>query len=319
VTNARARIPSNAGPRWGRVVACSALAFSLNAGAARDGAAQTIVEDGVVTRKEPLPERVRNVDVDEHLDRALPLGLQFRSTNGEQVALSRYVRGDRPVIFTLNYADCPMLCSLQLSGLVKVLGKLDRKLGTDFEIVTVSLNPSEASERTRETEARYRGDLSGTPGAGAWHFLTGTKGSIDALAEALGIRYAYNEKRKEYLHPAVMVISTPRGHISRYLYGIEYKPQTVSLSLVEAAEGKVGSSVDRLILYCFHYDETEGRYAPVAMNIMRAGGAATALGLGAFLGAYWLGVWRRRMRDARTSAGPSHFGPVPSPLEDSGS
>jgi protein SCO1/2 len=300
-------------------VAYSALALLLGAGAAGDAAAQTIVEDGVVTRKEPLPERVRNVDITEHLDRALPLGLQFRNTKGEQVTLSQYVRGEHPVIFTLNYADCPMLCSLQLSGLVNVLGKLDRKLGSDFEIVTVSLNPLEGSERTRETEARYHGDLGATPGVGAWHFLTGTKGSIDALAEALGIRYAYNEKRKEYLHPAVMVIITPSGHISRYLYGIEYKPQTVSLSLVEAAEGKVGSSVDRLILYCFHYDETEGRYAPVAMNIMRAGGAATALGLGGFLGAYWLGMWRRRMRDARARAGRSRLGPVPSPLEDSGS
>lgn len=304
------------------VFALGAAAFELGvvAGEPSEAHAQAIVEDGVVTHKDALPARLRGVDVEEHLDHALPLGLEFTDTAGRKVSLAEYVRGDRPVIFSLNYADCPMLCSLQLSGLVSVLGKLDRKLGSEFEVVTLSLNPAETSERARETEARYRGDLGALPGVEGWHFLTGSKGSIDALADALGIRYAYNEKRKEYLHPAVLVIATPRGHISRYLYGIEYKAKTLSLSLVEAAEGKVGSSVDRLILYCFHYDESEGRYAPVAMNIMRVGGALTVLCLGAFLGAYWLQVLRRRLLDARAGRGGGRpLGASPLPVEDSGS
>jgi protein SCO1/2 len=270
--------------------------------------AQTVVEDGVVTRKEAAPKRLNGIDVEEHLNAKLPLGLEFTDTSGQKVSLERFVRGERPVIFTLNYSDCPMLCSLQLSGLSNALGKLDRELGRDFDVVTVSLNPKETTERARETEARYRGEVAAGQGesheavkrvgldTGGWHFLTGAPASIDAFAEALGIRYGYNEARKEYVHPAVLVLSTPSGRISRYLYGIEYQQKTLALSLVEAAEGKIGTSIDRLILYCFHYDDSEGKYAPVAMNIMRVGGSLTALALGGFLGTYWLGNtrWRRK-------------------------
>ena len=268
--------------------------------------AQTIVEDGVVTRKEAPPKRLNGIDVEEHLDRQLPLGLDFVDTSGQRVTLSRFVAGERPVIFTLNYSNCPMLCSLQLSGLSKALAGLDRTIGRDFDVVTVSLDPAETTERARETEARFRAEVaagrgqkaaevtgSGGPGGG-WHFLTGSQVNIDALAEALGIRYGYNEARKEYVHPAVAVLSTPSGRIARYLYGIEYPQKTLSLSLVEAAEGRIGTSVDRLILYCFHYDDSEGKYAPVAMNIMRVGGGLTALALGSFLGAYWFRQARRR-------------------------
>jgi protein SCO1/2 len=285
--------------------------------------AQVVVEDGVVTRKEAPPKRLTGIDVEEHLDRPLPLTLEFSDTTGAKVPLSRYVRGERPVIFTLNYSDCPMLCSLQLSSLSNALGKLDRHLGRDFDVVTVSLNPAETTARARETEERYRGEVAAARGlgsktdekgagagvastppgasvdpalaAGGWHFLTGSQVNIDALADALGIRYGYNEARKEYVHPAVLILATPSGHISRYLYGIDYQLKTMSLSLVEAAEGKIGTSVDRLILYCFHYDEAEGKYAPAAMNIMRVGGGLTALALGSFLGAYWLRHARRRV------------------------
>ncbi len=311
------RLPVDLG-RLGRglvgslLLACAGLAALGPASAL----AQTVVEDGVLTRKEASPRRLNGIDVEEHLDRALPLGLEFTDTSGSKVSLASFVRGDRPVIFTLNYSDCPMLCSLQLSGLSKALGKLDERLGQEFDVVTVSLNPAETTERARETEARYRGEVSTARGAAegaaagtngsapaGWHFLTGTQVAIEALAEGLGIRYGYNEARKEYVHPAVLVISTPTGHISRYLYGIEYKNSTLSLSLIEAAEGKIGTSVDRLILYCFHYDDAEGKYAPVAMNIMRVGGSLTALALGSFLGTYWLRHGRRRGRAQRGLAG----------------
>ena len=288
MTERRAAVPRGLG-RWLLSLSCVTAALLA---APADARAQTIVEDGVVTRMEPAPERLGGIDIEEHLDRTLPLGLEFSDTRGEPVQLSRYVRGERPVIFTLNYSDCPMLCSLQLNGLVTALGQLDRVPGRDFEIVTVSLDPAETSDRARNTEERYRAQV--PRGPEGWHFLTGRKENIDALADALGIRYGYNEKRREYVHPASLVISTPSGRISRYLYGIEYHPKTLSLSLVEAAEGKIGSSVDRLILFCFHYDETEGRYAPVAMNIMRVGGGVTALVLGGFLGSYWLKQLRRR-------------------------
>jgi protein SCO1/2 len=265
--------------------------------------------------------------------------LSFVDTDGQAVQLSQFVTGERPVIFTLNYSDCPMLCSLQLSGLSNALGKLDRELGRDFDVVTVSLNPEETPARARDTQARYRGEVAAArgvsekgavPGEGAgtasgsvggWHFLTGSTTNIEALAEALGIRYGYNEARKEYVHPAVLILSTPSGHISRYLYGIEYQQKTLSLSLVEAARGKIGTSVDRLILYCFHYDDAEGKYAPVAMNIMRVGGSLTALALGGFLGAYWLRQSRRRYAPHRllADADPAALTPPPSTTGDIGS
>ena len=290
-----------------RLVAASLFAL-LSLLRSMPAQAQTVIEDGVVTRKEAAPKRLGGIDIIEHLDSPLPLGLEFTDTSGQAVTLSRYVRGARPVIFTLNYSDCPMLCSLQLAGLSEVLGKLDRALGRDFEIVTVSLNPEETSERARQTEARYRAEGGDVAGRSGWHFLTGTKANIDSLADALGVVYGYNEQRREYVHPAALIISTPSGRVSRYLYGIEYHPKTLSLSLVEAAEGKIGSSVDRLILYCFHYDESEGRYAPAAMNIMRVGGGLTAVALGGFLGSFWFRQSRRRAQSSRAVAGGPALG-----------
>lgn len=284
------------------LVVAGALVGLLWSGSA---AGETIVENGTTTRIDAKPKRLKGIDIVEHLDEMLPVGESFLNTYGQRVVLSDIVNGRVPVIFTLNYSDCPMLCSLQLSGLVTVLKNLNLKLGEDFEVVTVSLDPKETSERAAETRGRYLGDLGVAPSATVgWHFLTGGQSSIDAIAEGMGISYAYNEARKEYVHPAALVVATPDGRVARYLYGIEYHPRTLSLSLVEAAAGKIGSSIDRFILYCFHYDETEGRYAPVAMNVMRAGGGLTVLALGGFLGAYWLRQWRRRSSRRGTTAIP---------------
>lgn len=292
VERQRARAREWRGRAAGAVMSgVTAFTIAIWAGATSAAQTQTVVEDGVVTRIEAAPQRLAGIDIEEHPDRALPRQLEFENTRGERVRLADFVTGQRPVIFTLNYSDCPMLCSLQLNGLTTALNQLDRVLGRDFDVVTVSLDPAETAGQARRTEERYRSQVGATSG---WHFLTGSKTSIDVLADTLGIRYGYNEKRREYVHPAALVITTPSGRISRYLYGIEYHPKTLSLSLVEAAEGKIGTSIDRLILYCFHYDENEGRYAPVAMNIMRLGGGLTALLLGAFLGRYWLSHTRRR-------------------------
>jgi protein SCO1 len=274
-----------------RITASAALGLLLLAGQA---AADPVIEDGVVTRVEPAPKRLQGVDVVEHLDAALPLELSFKDTLGQTVTLRDYVTGQKPVIFTLNYSDCPMLCSLQLSGMVAALKEIDWTAGDEFDIVTVSLNPAEGPEQAKRTQERYVASYGRPAAARGWHFLTGSEGNIQALAQALGVEYGYNEARKEYVHPAALAIATPTGHIARYLYGIEYLPKTLRLSLVEASQGKIGTSVDRIILFCFHYDETEGRYAPVAMNIMRLGGGLTVLGLGGFLSAFWLRQWRKR-------------------------
>jgi protein SCO1 len=258
--------------------------------------ADPYVEGGVPTRMEAAPKRLKGVDVEEHLESFLPRDLVFRDSTGRTLTLAELAHPDRPTLFSLNYSNCPMLCSLQLNGLVAALKKLDWEPGREFDLVTVSLDPTETPERAAETRARFLQDY-GRIDRGGWHFLTGEKAAIEGIADALGVRYAYNEERKEYIHPAVLVAATPDGRISRYLYGIEYHPKTLRLSLVEASQGKIGSSIDRFILYCFHYDATEGRYAPVAMNIMRVAGGATAAVLGGFLGTFWLRQARRRTRE----------------------
>lgn len=237
----------------------------------------------IVERTERLPKRAEGVDVSEHLGAKLPSALAFQDDRGRTVLYDELTRGSLPTILTMNYSDCPMLCSLMLNAMVDSLKQLDLTLGKDYRIVTVSLDPKETPERLARMKSRYLAAY-GRPGAeDGWTFLAGSDANIHAVARALGIAYNYNEARDEFVHPSAFAIATPAGVVSRYLYGIEYHPRTVRLSLVEASEGKIGSTMDRLILFCFHYDEKEGRYAPVAMNIMRLGGGLTALSLGGLI------------------------------------
>lgn len=252
------------------------------------------LEPSGVTRTDRLPKRVEDVGVDEHLGDSLPLDLGFTDTSGKPVMLSDYLDGKHPVIVTLNYSDCPMLCSMILNGLVQAMKQLDWTAGREYRLVTVSLNPKESPERARQSQTRYLSQYGRSDERQSWHFLTGSENNVKTLAAALGIRYGYNEKRDEYVHPSVISLVSPHGKISRYLYGVEFHPKTLRLSLVEASEGKIGSSVDKLLLYCFHYDSSEGAYAPVAMNIMQVSALAAVLALSVFLGFLWRGEARRR-------------------------
>lgn len=251
------------------------------------------------SRTERLPKRLEGVNVEEKLEQLVPNGVSFRDDTGKAVLYDQLVKGDLPTILTLNYSDCPMLCSLQLTALVTSLREIDLNLGKDYRIVTVSLNPNESVERARDTKNRYL-TMYGRPDAppDGWKVLTGTDKNVHSVAGALGFVYGYNEERNEYVHPAAFVIATPTGVISRYIYGLEFDPKTLRLSLVEASQGKIGGSVDRLILYCFQYDATEGHYAPVAMNIMRVSAGTGALALGALL----TGLWRNDIRRKRKAA-----------------
>jgi protein SCO1/2 len=247
-------------------------------------------------RTEPLPKRLQGIDVVEHLNTDLPKHVEFTDEHGRRVKLGDYFDGKVPVIVTLNYSGCPMLCSLILNGLVEGLKQVDWTAGKDFRIVTVSIDPAETPEISLRTKKRYL-DFYGRPEASeGWHFLTGSPANVRAVADAVGFKYGYNEKRKEYVHPAAISLLTPGGRIARYLYGIEFHPKTLRLSLVEASEGKIGTTVDRLLLYCFHYDSSEGRYAPVAVNIMRLGGSLTAILLGGFLTVLWRGELRKKRK-----------------------
>jgi protein SCO1/2 len=246
-------------------------------------------------RIEDLPERLRGIDVKERLGQGVAKSAIFTDESGHTGPLSDYLDGHHPVILTLNYSRCPMLCSLELNGLINSMKQLDWTLGTEFKVVTVVLDPNEKPEDARKSQARYLRQYERT-GASGWHFLTGTDASIHAVADSVGFSYGFNEARNEYVHPAAIMLLSPSGVVTRYLYGIEYHPKTLRLSLVESGEGKIGSSIDQLVLYCFHYDEKEGRYAPVAMNIMRVSSGIGATMLGGFLTSFWLAEYRRKKK-----------------------
>ncbi|MBN1855266.1 MAG: SCO family protein [Pirellulales bacterium] len=240
-------------------------------------------------RTEPLPEELKGVGVTEHLGELIPLDLEFTDSGGKPAALRQFFDGRRPVVLTLNYSNCPMLCSLQLNGLFDALRRMPWEIGDKFQMVTVSFDPLETPERARMTKEKYLKIYQRTGAAEGWHFLVGREENVKKLADALGFRYRYSESAKQYLHVAVTFILTPEGRISRYLYGVEYDPQTVRLSLLEAADGKIGSTADQVLLFCFHYDAEKGRYGPSAFRLMQLGGGLMVL---IVAGSIW--ILRRR-------------------------
>jgi protein SCO1/2 len=248
---------------------------------------------------EQVPEALEEVGITEHLDAKLPMDLEFRDEDGLSVTLGSFFDGERPVILTLNYYRCPMLCGLMLNGLVDGLDQMEWTPGQEFEIVTVSINPLETPALAKEKKQNYIKRYGRPSAMSGWHFLTGNEPEIDRLAETVGFRFVYDPVGKQYAHAAAIFVCTPDGRVARYLYGIEYPPKRLKLGLLEASEGKIGSTLDQLILYCYHYDPTNRRYSPVAMNIMRVGGGATASILAVTLGIFWFREWRRRKSIAK--------------------
>ena len=242
-------------------------------------------------------DNLEGVGVEERLEAALPLDLTFRNSLGKSVSLGDYFQGSKPVLLSLNYSDCPMLCRLQLNGLVDGFRQMKMEPGRDFDIISVSIDPLETPQRSRQTKQHYLKSYGRPKTSDGWHFLCGDKRSIAQLAESVGFHFKYVPERKEYAHAAVTIAITPTGIVSRYLYGVVYPPRTLRLSLVEAAEGKIGSTLDRVLLFCLHYDATTGRYAPVARNLMRLGASVTLGALALTLLPFW---FRRRGSQALT-------------------
>ena len=239
-------------------------------------------------RTDPVPKPLQDVGVDEKLDAALPLPLLFKDERGRDVTLGSYFKPGRPVILTLNYYRCPMLCTLELNGLVEGLKELAWSPGDEFQVVTVSIDPRELPPLAAAKRVEYLTEL-GRPSAEAgWHFLTGSAASIGALASAVGFRYQYDADTDQYGHAAAIVLATPDGRVSRYLYGVRFDAPSLKMGLLEASHGKIGSAVDRFLLYCYHYDAERGRYVLAAVTLMRAAGALTVLVLGSVVGTFWL-------------------------------
>ena len=245
-------------------------------------------------RSEPVPKALERVGVEEHLGRAIPLQLTFKDEQGKDVALGSFFKPGHPVILTLNYYRCPMLCTLELNGLVKGLKDLAWTPGDEFQIVTVSIDPRETPELAAAKKASYMHDLARPEAAAGWHFLTGSKENIEALAGAVGFSYEYDRATDQYGHAAVVVVAMPDGRVSRYLYGLEFPGATLKMALLEGSAGRIGSPLDRIILYCYHYDSNQGRYALAAMKLMRLAGAVTVLVLGVVIGSLWMRERSRR-------------------------
>lgn len=225
---------------------------------------------------------LREVAYDQRLNSQLPLDLMFRDETGQSVSLRQYF-GDKPVILSLAYYECPMLCTLVLNGLTSALRALSFDIGKEFNVVTVSFNPKETHELAAAKKAAHLKEYRRPGAEKGWHFLTGDEASIKALTEAVGFKYAWDEQTKQYAHAAGIVVATPQGRLSHYFYGVEFSPRDLRLGLVEAADGKIGSAVDQFLLFCFHYDPATGSYSTVALNFVRAGGALTVVLLGSFI------------------------------------
>ena len=250
--------------------------------------AQTTGAPSPGVRREPgiaasaTPPALRGIGFDQRLDERVPLDAPFVDETGRAVRLGDYF-GARPVVMVFAYFDCPMLCTMSLNGLASALKVLSLEPGRDFEIVTISFNPLDTPASARAKKAAYLQRYTHPAAEGAWHFLTGDRASIERVTGAAGFRFAWDEDTQQFAHPAGVLVLTPDGRLARYLFGIEYSPRDLRYALVEASDGRVGSAVDTLLLYCFHYDPTTGRYGLAIMRAIRLAGAATVLALGAFV------------------------------------
>ena len=228
------------------------------------------------------PDILRNVGFDQRLGAQVPLDLAFRDETGSPVKLGDYL-GDKPVLLVPAYYECPMLCTIVLNGVTSALRALPFDVGREFRVVTFSFNPHETSELAAAKKATYIEDYRRPGAAAGWHFLTGDEPSIAALTQAIGFRYVWDEASKQYAHASGIVVLTPGGRISHYFFGVEFSPRDLRLALVEASGERIGSLVDQLLLFCFHYDPATGRYSRVALNAVRAGGVLTLAALVGFV------------------------------------
>ena len=227
------------------------------------------------------------VGIDEQLGAYVPASLVFRNEQGEAVEIGSFFDETRPVLLTLVYHDCPMLCSVVLDKLTDALGAMTWTPGAEFDVLTVSFNAVETPELAQRQKDRYLVQLNKPEAADGWHFLTGDEEAINRLTEAVGFNYRWVEEQQEFAHPAALIFLGGDGKITRYLPGLEYPPRNVRAALVEASEGTVGTALDQIFLYCFRYDPEANSYVLQAIRVMQIGGTLTALALGAMLFVFW--------------------------------
>ncbi len=236
-----------------------------------------------------LPPALAKIGIDQKLGDQLPLDTELKDENGTVVKFGEYFSKGRPVVLALVYYECPMLCNQVLNGLTGSLKGMSLEAGRDFDVVALSFDARENDkpELAKNKKASYM-ERYGHPGSeNGWHFLTGTQESIDKVTQAAGFNYKWDEKSNQFAHAGGIMIATPDGKISRYLYGIDYSPKDLKFGIMESAASKVGSPADQLLLYCFHYDPSTGKYGLSILRVMRLGGIATVLGLGMMVFVFW--------------------------------
>ena len=243
------------------------------------------------------PPILRDVGIDQHEGDPIPFDAEFRDENGKDVRLAEYF-GQKPVILALVYYRCPMLCTMVLNDLTRSMNSLPMTAGDQFTVLAVSFDPNETPELAAAKKQQYLRAYRRPHSEDGWHFLTGQQQSISRLTAAVGFRYAWDAKNQQWAHSSGLVILTPDGRISRYFYGIDYAPNDLRLALAEAGEKKISPSVStRVLLYCFHYDPSTGKYGLAIMRLLQIGGVLTLMLLG---GSVWLTVRRDRRNGCGT-------------------
>ena len=243
-----------------------------------------------------LPSALKEIGITQKLGDTLPLDTEFKDENGKAVKLSEYFSSGRPVIVAFVYYECPMLCNQVLNGLTGSLKGINLDAGKDFDVVAISFDARENDkpDLARNKKASYVERYARPGSENGWHFLTGSEASISAVTSAAGFSFKWDEKSEQFAHAAGVMIATPEGKLSRYFYGIDYSPKDVKFGLMESSAKKVGNPAEQLLLYCYHYDPSTGKYGLAILRVVRLGGIVTLLGMGAMAFVFW----RRNKRKA---------------------
>jgi protein SCO1/2 len=235
-----------------------------------------------------LPKVLNNVGIQQKLNEKIPIDIEFKDEKGKTVKIGDYL-GKRPIILALVYYECPMLCSEVLNGLTGSIKGLNFNVGKEFDVLAISFDAREydktdlANNKKESYIKRYAREDS----ENGWHFLTGTQDSIDKITQAVGFGYQWDEQTQQFAHAGAIMVITPEGKLSKYLYGIDYAPKDIKFAIMESAENRIGNPVDQMMLYCYHYNPATGKYGLQVMNVMRIGGVLTILGIGLLLFVFW--------------------------------
>jgi protein SCO1/2 len=253
-------------------LAASTAAYAQNPGGLVEPGDPTSARPGILSK----------IAIDQQIGSQVPSDISFVDDNGRPVKIGDYF-GKRPVVLALVYYECPMLCTQVLNGLVSALGVLSFEAGREFDVVAVSFNPKEGPGLASQKKASYIERYGRPQAAGGWHFLTGTQESITRLTDAVGFKYEYDPKIEQFAHGAAIELLTPKGTIAKYYYGIEFSPRDLRLGIIEASDEHIGTVIDDVLLFCYHYDPSSGKYGASVLGIVRAGGIATVLAFAIFL------------------------------------